>query len=179
MKIRYGLFFFILISFFLDCRPAYKRTKNRQSTQQIQRIKRVSAKRGRRTSFELCVEGIECEFCAQSVIDIVKKHHGVDIRFANSEEYEHSPLCFTWISKQKNFDIAAIKRDIDWEGFEFISIKGRFYGKVSEQDSFLLDDLDVWATIQECTKKISFKKSIALVGKLSFDAATERYSLKI
>jgi hypothetical protein len=176
MQAWYVVIVCMLGSIFLECHSAYKHIKKQHPMQTIGISKKASNNRGQQNSFMLRVGGIECELCAQAVITLLKKHQGEDIRYVSG--IEHSSCLFSWCFPKKNFDIIALRQDIEHAGFEFISIKGTFYGKIAEQsNSLMLDDLDVSVMMPKDQKKYVFNKSTAFSGTIFFDVATEAYAL--
>ncbi|MEX0940304.1 MAG: hypothetical protein WDZ41_03015 [Candidatus Babeliales bacterium] len=160
--------FLISVSFFTECLP-YQKNKNQTTCNNRYRTRRFNKK----NIFELRVEGIECDLCAQSIVDIITKYDGQEAYFQKpSLNYINAYTSFRFPIK-KNPHVSDIVSDIKKEGFDNISIKGKYYGKLSlnehKQPLFILNGCSITARVKEPPKNISYDKPIVIDGILKFE----------
>lgn len=76
------------------------------------------------TSYHARLEGVECKLCAAAATQVLSALDGVDavqIALIN-EEAEYAEVSFLWHKSIDTFDLTAINKALDKEGFEMASI---------------------------------------------------------
>jgi copper chaperone CopZ len=166
----------LLFTNVLESSPYHRRSLTHlKQEQRIKSVKRMYATRSKtNTTMQLQVNGIECDLCAQTVIDIVAKYGGQDVQVKNiANDYEACYLVFNWLEKNKNIAIAKVRQELEKEGFELVSLKGSFYGVFKTKDqklSLSLDNGAVIAHVKSELKKTRQDKLVFTNGLLSLDA---------
>ncbi len=140
-------------------------------------------------TFELSVEGIECELCAHSALTILQSIKGIqNPYFAGA--YEQGILKYQW-NKDKTPPLATIIHALGTEGFTFISLQGSFSGRFTENEEkkyvFVLDDglpIHVANTLQKTTtmddatwQSIEKNTPCTIQATIWFDATSKHYWL--
>lgn len=166
----------VLFSSNVQARLYHKRLRNR-STEKVQTVQVTERKRsyGRRTkvnTMQLRVDGIECDLCAQTVVDIIAKHGGQDVQVKDiANDYERCYVEFVWAEKNRNVAIADAKKELEKEGFEFLSLNGSFLGTLKEDKEQLTLTLDKGLSIakinQDKASRIKRDRLVAINGSLS------------
>lgn len=116
----------LLITNFIECRgPRRSRAiqqpakKGQQSITQPPPKKYVTI-----TPYQARLEGVECKLCAAAATQVLSSLDGVDdvqIALIN-EEAEYAEVAFLWHKPIDAFDLTAINKALDKEGFEMASI---------------------------------------------------------
>lgn len=76
-------------------------------------------------AYQLYVEGVECQFCAQSVLDVVAKLPGVkNARYHTTDAtYKESHLTFSLDPACGGIDREKLQADLEKEGFPLVSLR--------------------------------------------------------
>lgn len=118
-------FFLSIVSCILICLTGCSKQQTKKiTTKQNEPVAHVPVIR----QFQAHIEGIECEFCAQDVVDEFKKidgMHFVDFVMTDTQ-YEHGYICFAYDVNKGNIDSQKLDEKLLDEGFELISIDGSF-----------------------------------------------------
>ncbi len=76
-------------------------------------------------TYELYVDGVECKFCAQSVLDVVSKLPGVRNAKYHTTDATYKESHLTFLLDQTHGSIAReqLQADLEKEGFSFVSLE--------------------------------------------------------
>ncbi len=75
-------------------------------------------------TYTMYVDGVECQFCAQSVLDIVSKYPGVrDAKYLTTDAtYKESYLTFSLDPASGVLAREQLQADLEKEGFSLVSL---------------------------------------------------------
>jgi hypothetical protein len=177
MMKRIFLLFFI-IPFFLH--GSYnKRVKKRQQASTNTRNK----KRTISTKYILYVSGVECKLCAQAVVELLEKIEGVEHVALNMVglDYTNSYFHFFWTKKNENIPLITLRRNIEKEGFELISIEGKFYGSFERASNTICWNLEpgLRVPLENYSLKLHENKIMALNGKIVQDIEKKEFKASL
>ena len=166
----------LFVSLTAQCRPYHKRIKQQQKQQPVQK-QRSFVQRRKTNLMELRLEGIECALCAQTVMETIVKYGGQEVQIHNTaNDYEHCYLSFIWPEKNKNIAIQRVEQELKKEGFELVTIKGKFYGTFKNDDdknllvSFEGEDIAVQVN-EPVSKRVKLDKLVMANGTLSIKSS--------
>ncbi|MGE4168479.1 MAG: heavy-metal-associated domain-containing protein [Candidatus Babeliales bacterium] len=157
-------------------------TKKRSEKSDQQKISTLLRKKKNASLFYVKVSGVECELCAESVLTALKKINGIEEPlFKNvTEDYEQSYIELFWTKRNENISFESLKKAVEKEGFELVSLEGTFHGSMhpvdgqtnsvhfhldSSKDSFLVEPLP----------KVAQQKKLSLKGKLAYDEKHKQF----
>lgn len=119
--------------------------------------------------FKLNIDGIECESCAKSVIEIIKKNKNVlKTELVCEKNFDK---CYAKIfTKDKNIHFELIRKELKSDGFILKSVVGKFSGYYFLKDNhvyFKFDNLDIYAKVKyKINKVINYDEPTFVEGKL-------------
>ena len=165
----------LLIPFSVLSIPYHKKKmRNPGSDQRL--LPMINKKRVNVTTFCLQVQGVECAFCAQSILALLHKIDGIEEPlFKNYQaDFSESFVEFFWMKKNENFAFDALKKMIEKEGYELASLKGVFYGSIEHKDNqekplLQLQGLGLLVPVDQMPTGATKKKILSLRGKISLD----------
>lgn len=173
------LFLFFLGMTALNASIYKKRPERKQRPQSWYNRKKKSSN----IPFKLYVSGVECNLCAQSVVDLLSALDGIEqVSYTMvGFDYVNSYCAFSWTKKNENIPLVTIKQLIEKEGFELSVLEGEFLGSfenIPNNPTYCLSNTDLSMKIQNPPTKLPVKK-MGIKGKISYDTDKKEFKFLI
>ena len=184
----------IALCFFTECFSRKKMGMHSNKKQERKHSRHV-----RTTRYNVYIEGVECEHCAQSVVDALKKIEGVyNVAYHVDDDcYEKGYAIVQWQTKAGMPDVSAFNEVLKDEQFTVLSLHGEFKGTFkmteasegerrvfelfkSEQTFFLREAINNPLPLSDQQwESLEKKRAVSIQATLWFDDKEKNYKLSL